>query len=544
MLTGRTTDWFGRLRAHAAGSPPIEAFTPFATVPELLSARAALLADRPAVVSAGESCSFADLDERADRVRGWLADAGVGAGDRVALLLRNSLDFLYAWLGVAKAGAISVPINTAMVGEALAHSLTHSGSVGIFSEADLLPAVDAAGTFPALRWRIARGETPAGSEPLAAVLAHEPALTSRVTINALSPMTIIYTSGTTGPPKGVVLAHQSFTNTGAYFARHLAFTIDDRLHTCLPLFHCNAQQCSFMPALHMGVPLFLDERFSVSRFWSWIEASQATVTNLLGAMLGLLHKREPNPDDPRNSLRYICAAPIPEDIHRAFEKRFDVQLVEGYGLTETGTMACINPIYDARAGTIGLPLEHNELRIVDEHDVEVPDDTPGEIVTRTRVAGAYMSEYFRAPEQTSEAMRGGWFHTGDLGKRRTDGYFVFLDRLKDTIRRRGENISSFLVERAVLQHPDILQCAAVGVPSELGEEDVMVVAVLRPEARLEPAVLAAFCGERMANFMVPRYIRFVTRLPMTETGRVHKFKLRAEGIHDAWDAQPLGRVRT
>jgi crotonobetaine/carnitine-CoA ligase len=517
-------------------------FTPFATVPELLSARAELVGDRTAATFAGEAITFAQLDDRAERVRGWLTQAGVREGDRVGLLLRNSLDFLYAWLGIAKAGAISVPINTAMMGDALHHNIAHPEMVGLIAEDDLLAAVDAAGSFPQLRWRVARGAPTDGAEPFGALLEHAPSGAGAAELDALSPMTLVYTSGTTGMPKGVVLPHQSFTNTGAYFARHLRYTIDDRLHTCLPLFHCNAQQCSFMPALHMGVPFLLDERFSLSRFWGWIEQSGATVTNLLGAMLSLIHKREPSPDDADNTLRCIAAGPIPPDIHRAFEQRFELVLVEGYGLTETGTMACINPIHDTRPGTIGLPLEHNELRVVDEHDVELPDDTPGEIVTRTHVPGAYMTEYFKAQEQTAEAMRGGWFHTGDLGKRRPDGYFVFLDRLKDTIRRRGENISSFMVEQSILQHPDVLQCAAFGVPSELSEDDVKVVCVLREGATLEPPELVAFCATRMADFMVPRYVELRDEIPLTETGRVHKFKLREEGVGAAWDAQPGGRA--
>ncbi|MGH2651751.1 MAG: AMP-binding protein, partial [Actinomycetota bacterium] len=357
-----------------------------------------------------------------------------------------------------------------------------------------------------------------------------------------SPMTIIYTSGTTGMPKGVILAHQSFTNTGAYFAHHLRLTGEDRLHTCLPLFHCNALQCTMMAGLSLGVPVALNERFSLSRFWSWIQESGATVTNLLGTMLTLLSKVPPAAGDADNPLRLIVAAPVPEQLHRPVEERFGVRIVEGYGLTETGTMACINPVDDVRPGTIGLPLGHNELRIVDEHDADVAGGTPGEIITRTKIPHAYMLGYFKEPEKTADAMRGGWFHTGDLGLRRPDGYYVFLDRLKDTIRRRGENISSFVVEKVVADHPAVQQCAVFGVPSELSEEDVKVIAVLRKGVSCEPAAIVEWCAGRMADFMVPRYVEFRPSLPLTDTGRVHKFKLRHEGIGDAWDRlAPGGR---
>jgi crotonobetaine/carnitine-CoA ligase len=512
-------------------------YSDFADVPALIRARAEARPDALAVSFEGAPLSYAELEDRAARVHGWLREIGVEPGDRVALLLRNSLEFFDAWLGIARAGAISVPINTAMVGDALAYTLAHSEAVVVIADADLLAAVDAAGGFPDLRFRLAVGEpVPDDAEPFAAALAADPAppLGPDV-ITAGTPMSIVYTSGTTGMPKGVVLPHLSFTNTGAYFARHLGLGPEDKIHTCLPLFHCNAQQCGFMVSMHLGVPFFVNAKFSVSRYWGWIRDSGATVSNLMGAMLTLLYKVDPKAGDDDNPLRLIAAAPIPEDLYEPFQQRFGVRLVEGYGLTETATMAAINPVDDMRPGTIGLPLEHNHVKVVDEQDEEVPAETPGEIVVRGEIPFAQMLEYFKEPEKTAEAMRGGWFHTGDMGKRREDGYFVFLDRMKDTIRRRGENISSFLIEKSVLEHPQVLECAVFGVPSELSEEDVKVVAVLRPGVELDPQELVDWCTGRMADFMVPRYVEFVPGLPLTETGRVHKFKLREEGVGDAWD---------
>jgi crotonobetaine/carnitine-CoA ligase len=524
----------------------VKPYSEFATVPALIGARADALSGDLAVSFEGDPCSFAELEERSSTVHAWLAEMGVGKGDRVAVLMRNSLEFLYAWLGIARAGAVSVPINTAMVGDALAHTLAHSEAVGIIADADLLAAVDAAGSFPDLRWRLATGEPTADRvERFSAVLAGgAPDLPAAAGLEAGTPMSIVYTSGTTGMPKGVVLPHQSFTNTGAYFAHHLRLGAEDRIHTCLPLFHCNAQQCGFMVAMHLGVPMAVNAKFSVSRFWSWIADSQATVSNLMGAMLTLLYKVPPKEDDAATPLRKIAGAPIPEQLHRAFEERFGLQLIEGYGLTETGTMAILNPIDDVRPGTIGLPLEHTEARVVDEHDEDLPAETPGQILVRSHIPYAQMIEYFKEPEKTAEAMSGGWFHTGDLGKRREDGYFVFLDRMKDTIRRRGENISSFLIEKVVLDHPSVLECAVFGVPSELSEEDVKVIAVLRENAELDPQELLDWCARRMADFMLPRYVEYRPSLPLTETGRVHKFRLRAEGAGEAWDRErDLARSR-
>lgn len=515
----------------------MQPFSSFPTVPGLLDARAEALGDAVFIRFEQTTCSYGEMVERVRRVHAWLRDAGVGPGDRVALFMDNAPELVYAGLAVARAGAISVPINTAMVGDSLAHVLEHSGAIGIFADAALLPAVDAAGELAELRWRVVPGGA-AGAEPFEATLAAGSGATpDAAQLGAGSPMTIVYTSGTTGMPKGVVLPYGSYTNTGGYFAHHLGLTPEDRLHTCLPLFHCNAQQCSFMPALQLGTSLALDRRFSVSRFWDWTRDGGSTVTNLLGAMLTLLWKAPPADDDADNPVRLIAAAPIPPELHRGFEERFGLTLIEGYGLTETGTMACMNPLSDPRTGTIGLPLEHTELRIVGEDGADLPDEEPGEILVRSKVEHAMMLEYFKEPDKTAEAMEGGWFHTGDMGKRREDGYHVFLDRMKDTIRRRGENISSFMVEKTILDHPDVLGCAVFGVPAELSEEDVKVVAVLREGVELDPADLVAFCTERMARFMVPRYVEYRSELPMTETGRVHKFKLRAEGAGDAWDGE-------
>jgi carnitine-CoA ligase len=512
------------------------------TVPALIRDRAERFPDGLAVSFEGAPRTYAELEDAAASVHAWLIDAGVQPGDRVAVLLRNSLEFFYAWLGIARAGAISVPINTAMVGDALAHALAHSESVGIVADADLLAAVEAAGTFPDLRWRLAVGDPlPEGALPFSQALGGSAAeAPPAAALEGGSRMSIVYTSGTTGMPKGVVLPHLSFTNTGAYFARHMRLGSEDRIHTCLPLFHCNAQQCGFMAAMHLSVPFAVNAKFSVSRFWGWIGETESTVSNLMGAMLTLLHKVPPSAGDADNPLRVIAAAPIPELLHRPFEERFDVHLVEGYGLTETATMACINPVDDVRPGTIGLPLEHNELRIVDENDEDLPAETPGQILVRGKIPDTQMLEYFKEPEQTAEATRGGWFHTGDMGKRREDGYYVFLDRMKDTIRRRGENVSSFMIEKTVLDNPSVLECAVFGVPSELSEEDVKVVAVLRPGVTLEPQELVDWCVARMADFMVPRYVEYVPGLPLTETGRVHKFKLKEGGIGAAWDRERDG----
>ncbi|MFF2846080.1 AMP-binding protein [Streptomyces sp. NPDC058001] len=496
-------------------------YTSFTSVPELIHHQGQRHPDRVAARFEGEACTYGELDSRAAAVQTWLLAKGVRPGDRVALLMRNSLDFLHAWLGIARAGAVGVPLNTSSVGEALTHPLTHSAAVGLIADDELLAAARSTTGMPDGQWHTTTSTLP---EILAT---HEPAA-EPAALTGHDPMNIIYTSGTTGLPKGVVLSHTSYLNTGGYFAHHLGLREDDILHTCLPLFHCNAQQTTVMAAFTLGAEVALNGKFSLSRFPRWLAESGATVTNLLGSMLALLAKTEPLPSDAATPLRYIVAAPVPEDLHGSLEERYGVRVVEGYGLTETGTMACMNPPDDRRPGTFGLPLEHTELKIMDADGQELGAEQPGELWVRSRVPDAFMTAYFREPEKTAEALAGGWFHTGDVCRRRADGYYVFMDRLKDTIRRRGENISSFLVEKALLEHPDILEVAAIGVPSELSEEDVLVVVVPRPGSDLTTDDVFAFGDKALGDFMRPQYVELRGDLPRTETGRVSKYALRQE----------------
>lgn len=508
----------------------MEPYSTFPSVPALVRFRAGSEGDKVAVRFEGTPCTYRELDERAAAFQSWLAERGVGKGDRVAIFMRNSLEFLYVWLGIARAGAVGVPLNTSSVGEALTHPLSHSGAVGLVADDDLLALANDTEDVPHHRWRLARSE-------LSPILERPTDDLAPAELTGSDPMNIIYTSGTTGLPKGVVLSHTSYLNTGGYFAHHLGLRSDDVLHTCLPLFHCNAQQTTVMAGLHLGAEIALNGKFSLSRFRTWMAETGATVTNLLGSMLALLSKTEPLESDAQTPLRYIIAAPVPEALHGPMERRFGVRIVEGYGLTETGTMACMNPPDDRRPGTFGLPLEHTELRIVDENGQDLGPNQAGELWVRSRITNAFMTEYFKDPEKTAEALAGGWFHTGDVCLRRPDGYYVFVDRLKDTIRRRGENISSFLVEKALMQHPDIMEVAAIGVPSELSEEDVLVVVVPRPGSGLTHQDVHEWSMKTLGDFMRPRYIEFREDLPRTETGRVHKYTLRQQPHLDAWDVQ-------
>ena len=522
----------------------MESLSAFASVPELVPHRAREQRDHVAVSYEGETCTFGELDSRAASVQTWLGEQGVVRGDRVVIFMRNSLELLYVWLGIARAGVVGVPLNTSSLGDALAHPLVHSASVGMFADADLLETARQIEEVPESMRFVATGSQEGNDDiDVASVLATAADRVEPVVIAGSDAMNIIYTSGTTGMPKGVVLSHTRNVNTGAYFAHHLGLREDDTLQTCLPPFHCNAQQTTVMAGLSLGAQIVVNGKFSLSRFPTWIAEIGATVTNLIGSMLALLSKTAPTPADAASSFRYIVAAPVPEALQLELEDRYRARIVEGYGLTETGTMACMNPPDDRRPGTFGVPLEHTELRVVDEFRVDLGPGVPRELLVRSRIQDAFMAGYFLEPEKTAKAVQDGWFSTGDVCVRREDGYYVFIDRLKDAIRRRGENISSFLVEKAIGEHPNVLEVAATGVPSELSEQDVLVVVVSRPESGLTPEDIFARATVKLGDFMRPRYVEIRDDLPRTETGRVHKLSLRHERHDGAWDAESLSGDR-
>jgi crotonobetaine/carnitine-CoA ligase len=316
----------------------------------------------------------------------------------------------------------------------------------------------------------------------------------------------------------------------------LGIETDDVLYTCLPLFHTNALN-TFCQALLAGATYALGPRFSASRFWRRCAEADGTVTYLLGPMVSILLRQPPSAYDRAHRVRIALAPATPAELHEPFRERFGLQLIDAWGSTETNIVIS-NRHADNRPGTLGRLLEPFEARAVDEGDCEVPDGTPGELVLRSREPQAFATGYFNRPEATEESWRGGWYHTGDRVVRDPGGSFRFVDRIKDVIRRRGENISAFEVEQVLLGHPDVAAAAAIPVPSELGEDEVMACVVLREGAALAPGDLIGYCDERLARFAVPRYLEFVDELPLTPSGKVEKYRLRARGVTKAtWDRE-------
>jgi crotonobetaine/carnitine-CoA ligase len=507
----------------------------------LVERAASIYGERPCLSVGNVSLTYREVRDVACSFAGALAAAGAQPGDRVAILSENRWELLALWLGCAWRGSIFVPINTASRGSQLGHVLSNAGPRIMAVECGLQDRLERVALPPELEriWAIGWDEVegsrrlpaepfPLGGDPL------DPA-----PVSPGSTLAILYTSGTTGPSKGVMCPHAQFTWWGEIVGSMLGISADDVLYTCLPLFHTNALN-AFAQALIHGARFVVGPRFSASQFWQRLIDADATVTYLLGTMVSILTSAKPTQLDRAHRVRVALAPATPADLWKVFEERFGVRLVEGHGMTETN--AVIGPVGgEQRPGWMGRVMPGFEARVVDGQDVEVPDGTPGELVMRSDRPFVFATGYWRMPEATVEAWRNLWFHTGDRVVRDSDGYFRFLDRLKDTIRRRGENISAWEVEQALLRHPAIEAAAVFPVPSELGEDEVMACVVPRKGHTVSPVSVVRFCEPLIAYFAIPRYIDVVEELPLTENGKVQKFVLRERGVTPTtWDRESAG----
>ncbi len=495
----------------------------------------------------GQRTSVTDLDSAAGRSANGFRELGLEPGDRVCLVMSASVATLHVWFGLASAGLVEVPLNPTSGIQLLRYCIEQSGAKAVVCDAEheavvwkCLQGVDSVRHLVVVgtaTQEVAKRDAvkQVSRTTLDEVLDH-PADFSRH-IDPASAAVILYTSGTTGPPKGVLLSHRANINLARHTTRLLGYSSEDRLYSVFPLYHSNARYCSVMAAIETGADLIMHRRFSASRFWDICREHGITAFNYQGAMMSILHKQPPRADDADNPVRLGFGAPCPPEIFTDFEQRFGVRLTEIYGSTEVSIVTDMPP-WDRKVGTAGSESENYQVLVVDDGDEPVSAGTTGEIVVRPKKPGWMFDGYHQMPEATMSSWRNLWFHTGDRGYLDDEGFLTFVDRLKDTIRRRGENISSWEVERVVGQHPDVTQVAAYGVPSELSEEEVMVAVVPHEGRTVNPADLIAHCTGTLTSFAVPRYVRFVSALPMTPSQRVEKYRLRAEGVTaDTWDHQ-------
>lgn len=495
-----------------------------------------------AVFWKGPTISYAEMHDRARRVAAGLAKLGVRQGDNVLVWLPNSVTCLETWFGINYLGAVYVPMNTAYKGRVLEHVIDNAGArIGVIhiDLIDRLRSVDHGNLETVVV--VGAGNDAVGNLTLLdqSSLYGDPAAVPGLE-RAIEPwdmQSIIYTSGTTGPSKGVMSSYAHlYAMSGTDGFRMVG--ADDRYMCNLPLFHVGGT-IPIMGMLSRGASVSVINAFSTSDFWPSIRETASTVVLLLGAMATFIAKQPPSADDRNHTLRTAIIVPLAEDAP-SFAQRFGLTVYTLYNMSEISTQLVSGP-NPAKAGICGGPREGVTLRLVDAHDCEVPAGTIGELVVRTDAPWALNSGYFKDSEATAEAWRNGWFHTGDAFAINEDGDYVFFDRMKDAIRRRGENISSFEVEAEVATHPAVNEAAVVAVSSEHSEEEILCVVACVPGMQLDPVELIAFLQTRMAHFMIPRYIRVIDVLPRTPTAKIRKHVLRDEGItHDTWDREKAG----
>ncbi len=504
--------------------------------------------------------TYGEMNARANRIANGLIARGVSPGESVSVMLPNCEEFLEVWFGILKAGAVMSSINTAYKGDFLSWTINLVEARTLFiADAFLDRLAFITAELPLLQQVIVVPTAASGDGPEPPVrwdtlpaLMDGPDAEPDVPYSWTDDARIMFTSGTTGRSKGVIKQNAAdyFSARGSleYMSKNRGIGVDEMngetWFSCLPLFHSNAQVLCAYPALIAGGRVAYVERFSGTRFWQQAIDMGATMFNGIGAMLYFLWNQPPSDLDRAHSVHSVLAAPAPRDIYFEFEERFGVKLTEGYGLTETGVCTVMDPTQPVRLGSCGRANPGYEVTIVEPGtDRPLPPETPGEIVVDMKVPNIVMRAYYGMPEKTAEDFRNLKLHTGDLGRMDADGYVYFMDRVKDYIRRRGENVSSMEVERQVSEHPNVKEAAAIGVKAGEGassEDEIMIVCIAEGE-KPDMVELTEFMAERMPYFMVPRYIRFVDALPKTPTERVQKNKLRDEGITaDTWDREEAG----
>jgi carnitine-CoA ligase len=515
------------------------------TVVELLERRLASDPDGPYLDACGVASTAAEVASTANRLANAYAGLGLVPGDRVATLIENSSEAMLAWWGAVRGGFVAVPINTAYKGEYLRHQLADSGSRVLVVEPDLADRADrVVGEVPSLERVVVIG-SPEWEELLSA-----PETPPSVDIRPSDLATFVYTGGTTGPSKGCMLSHSYHEALSRQIGICWARTADDVVWTPLPLFHFNAIVTAVLGPLVYGGRAAIDRRFSVSEFWPEMNRTGATVTSTLGTMAYLLAHDVDRPEMPRSgaaeantSLRLIGAAPLPVEVDDLLRARFGVETFSGaYGVTEASLISWQPPGVRNRPNAAGVVNdEYFDVRIFDDDDLELPRGTDGEIVIRPKRPHVMFEGYWGRPEATVATSRNWWYHTGDIGRVDEDGYLYFVDRKADYLRRRGENISSFEVERVLMGHGGLADVAVHAVFSELTEDDLKVTATRAEGAELSEEELFRWCIDELPYFALPRYIEFRTELPRSPVGRVLKRDLREEGVTAAtWDAEASG----
>jgi carnitine-CoA ligase len=502
------------------------------SVAAVLDRRAKQFPDRVMMSIGGVDVTFEQMRQRSCAAANALLDLGIGPGDCVALFAATCPEWIYFWLGAGRIGAVAAAVNAANKGDFLLHALGLSRAKVIVTDAERQPRVaELADQLPGLASIVVQDDWLDG---------HPGAVDEHVG-DVADIGSLFFTSGTTGPSKAVATTWHYLFTTAATAASAWNFEPGEALWTAMPLFHLSAAPAVLAPML-VGGTTVLAPTFHPASVWDEVRACGAVGFVGAGAMVSMLWNQPPDPRDAQLPLRFISAAPIAAGVYRAIEKRYGCRIVTMYGLTEAFPIAVKSVAEAGVPGTSGRPNPNFEVRIVDPDGEPLPDGEVGEIACRPRYPHVMSEGYVNASGQAVDP-HPAWFRTGDLGVLDSDQNLTYVDRVKDSLRRRGENISSVEVETVVTAHPAVLEAAVIGVPSDLGEDDILLFVTVQPDRDLDYAELLDFCGARMPYFSVPRYVEIVSELPKTIIGRVRKDVLRARGVGSAaWDRESHGYI--
>ena len=515
----------------------------------VLAKRSKEVPNRPWIITDEQSYSYRTMDDRSSRLAKGLGGLGIGASDTVLVMLPDTVDFVLIWCALSKLGAIEVPVNIHYRGNLFTYLVNDSMAQTMVVDASCLERLESVSTdLIYMKRLIVYG---GGDTQVPRTLTQRYEVLSYEDLEADTPwsgdgpryrdlMAVMYTSGTTGPSKGAMISHAHAYEYAYGVTEMLNLRCGDIYYAPLPLFHLAGQFAVIYASCIASATAVIAGVFSAQRFWIDVVRFRANCSFLLGAMANFLYHQTPDSKDSQNPLERILMVPLIPEVED-FKRRFDCLVSTTWGGTEMNcpTRSGFDLVDNMSCGRVAN--DRYEVRIADENDAELPPGIPGEALVRTKEPWIITTGYWNHPEWTEKAFRNLWYHTGDMLMKDADGNLYFVDRIKDAIRRRGENISSFEVENEINAHPDVLECAVIPVESEHTEQEAMAIVVTSSPGKLNPQDLVKFLEPRMPYFMVPRYIDCVDMLPKTPTGKIQKYILRDRGITaSTWDRELAG----
>lgn len=475
--------------------------------------------------------SYGEFADNVNRLSNAFIDLGVRTGNHVTLHLPNCLEFMTSWFALANIGAVMVPTNILSTKDEMEYILNHSESVLLITEEKYLDKfTNKEENLPHLREiLLARLDSKTYMDKdLNRLIANAKSEVPDIQIDSEDVAALLYTSGTTSDPKGVQITHANYLFTGEVMSKSIRLAPNDRQLIVLPLFHGNAQYYSTMSALIVGGSIAITEKFSASRYFKQAQNLGATVGSLFAAPIRMILAQKYDNNDKNHSLRAIWfAQSVTEEQLKDFEEKYNVTLLQMYGMTETVGVPLMNPLDGTRKNmSIGKPTIGYEVKIVDETGNEILDGHSGQIVVKGIPGRSLMKGYYKNPDATTETLRDGWLYTGDNGRIGKDGYFYFVDRIKDMIKRAGENVAANEVESALATHEDVYEAAVISIADAMRDEALKAYVILHDNYTITEDELILYCRKRLAEFKVPDTIEFIDEFPRTSVGKVQKHILR------------------